>query len=77
MRKVLIFILNFLYIHHANGNYKNNLNITETENNLLFHVIKFAFLKKPFPVYKLQILALYTVHTENCKPIAEHSSNTT
>lgn len=67
MRKVLIIILNLLSLHHANGNYKNNPNIVEIVNNLLFHVLKCPFLKKPFPVHKLQILALSTIQTANCQ----------
>lgn len=54
------------------ADHKNNPNLAEIESNLLFHVLKCPFLKKPIPVYKLQLLAS-TTHTANCQHTAEHS----
>ena len=57
------------------ADHKNNPNLAEIESNLLFHVLKCPFLKKPIPVYKLQLLALSAsaIHTANCQHTAEHS----
>ena len=65
MWKVVIIILSLLSLHHANGNYKNNPNIVETVNNLLFHVLKCPFLKTPFPGHRLRMLALPATQTAN------------
>ena len=67
MWKVVIIILNLLSLHHANGNYKNNPNIVETVNHLLFRVLKCPFLKTPLPGHKLRMSALPATQTANCQ----------